>query len=191
MATTDLDICISALLLVGADEITSFDDASREARICNQLYETTKQKLLQTRPWSFSLAIVELAKTTLATTSEEYEFGYLYEYTLPPDQLRIIRKNNPTNDYRIIGDKLYTNDDEVQVLYQYDVSESEFPSYFTRAFEFEMAKLLAAALMQDENQMQLFAALAKEELIKARNIDAQGSPGVTIDESNFVLTAVR
>lgn len=191
MATTDLDICISALLLVGADEINAFTDSTREARICAQLYQTTKEAMLQKAHWSFSLAMTELSRTTLATTSAEYEFGYTYQYALPPDYLRIIRKNNPTNDYRIVGNKLYTNDDDVQILYQYDVDESRFPSYFTRAFELEMAKLLAAALLQDDNQVQIWEALAKKELISARNIDAQNTPSPQVDPSNFALTHVR
>lgn len=191
MATTDLEICISALLLVGADEITSFDDASREAKLCKRLYENTKQKMLQTNNWGFSLAMVELSKTTLATTSAEYDFGYLYEYQLPTDFLRLIKKNTPTNDYTIVGDKLMTSDDEVQVLYQYDVSESEFPAYFTQAVIYEMTKLLASALLQDDTAIEIWSSLAARELVIAKNIDAQNTPSVEIDPSNFALTSVR
>lgn len=188
---TDVEICASALLLVGADEINSFEDETREARICDNLYDTTRQKLLQSHNWSFSLAMTELSRTTLATTSSEYEFGYLYEYSLPTDYLRLIKKDGVANDYRIAGDKLYSNDSEVHILYQYDVSETEFPAYFTRALEFEMAKILAAALMQDETQVELWTALAKDELIRAKNIDSQNQPPSELAENNFALTAVR
>lgn len=191
MATTDLDICISALLLSGADEITSFTDGSREARICNQLYETTKETVLQSHMWNFSLAMTTLAKSEFDTTSAEYKFGYDNQFSLPPDYLRLIRKNSPTNDYRIVGNKLYTSDDNVEILYQYTVSETKFPSYFTRLMELEMAKLLAAALLQDDTQMQLFEAMARRELVRAKNIDSQNSPSAEIDGSNFSLTAIR
>lgn len=191
MATTDLNICISALLLIGADEITSFDDSSREARICSQIYEVTKQNLLQSHNWTFSLAYTELSRTTLATTSSEYEHGWIYEYTLPPDYLRMIRKDNLANDYKIVGDKLYSNDNEVHVLYQYDVSESEFPSYFTRALEMEMAKLLASALLQDDTAIDIFSKLALRELIRAKGVDSQNSPSAEIPDNNFALISVR
>lgn len=191
MPTTDIDICASALLLVGADEINSFEDETREARICSQLYDTTKQKMLQSHNWGFSLAMTELAGTTISTSASEYEFGYTYEHTLPVDFLRIIKKDGLTNDYRIIGDKLFSNDSEVHILYQYDVSEAEFPAYFTRACEFEMAKILAAALLQDETQVELWGTLARDELIRAKNIDSQNQPQSQLADNNFALTAVR
>lgn len=191
MATTDISICTTALLLVGANEIETFTDSTREARICDQLYQTTKQSLLQTHPWKFSLAFTELARTDLATTSSEYEFGYLYEYTLPPDFLRLIKKDGLQNDYRIVGSKLYSNDSDVHILYQYDVSETKFPAYFTRALEIKMAELLAAALIQDETQVQIWAGLSRQELIRAKNIDGTQSPPEGMQANNFALTAIR
>lgn len=189
--TTDLSICQSALLLVGDEAIESFTDSSRAARICSKLYTVTKQKRLQSHNWNFSLAFQELAKIELTDGTPEEEFGYDYAYQLPPDYLRFISKNEPSNDYQIVGDKLYTSDDDVQILYQYDVSESEFPAYFTRVLELDMASLLAGALIQDESLMQIMAAMRTEELISAKNIDSQNNPSTEIDESNFALTSVR
>jgi len=188
---TDLGICNTALYLVGADEIESFSDDSREAKICSHIYETTKNALLQTHFWNFSLAMAELAGTALASTDAEYKFGFTYRYQLPIDYLRMVRKNIPTNDYTISQDKLYTNDTPVEVLYQYRVSETEFPEYFTRALEFEMARLLAAALIQDETQVQIWTTIAGDTLRKAKLVDSQSAPPAEIDPTNYVLTSIR
>lgn len=189
--TTDLSIVNSALYLVGADEIETFEDPSREAAVASQLYSIAKQNFLQQATWNFSLAMTELAGTALATTSSEYEFGYTYEYTLPTDMLRLISKASPTNDYTISRNKLYTNDDEVHVLYQYDVGEAEFPGYATYALQMELCKLFAAALLQDDTQIQIWDSLAKQALSKAKIIDAQNEPPHAVDRTNFALVAVR
>lgn len=189
--TTDLAIVNTALYLVGADEIETFEDPSREAAVASRLYETTKKNFLQQTLWNFSVAMVELAGEELATDSSEYEFGFTHEYTLPPDMLRLVSKAAPTNDYMISRDKLYTNDDEVHVLYQYDVSESEMPAYAVRALEFEFARLFSAALLQDDTQIQIWGTVAKDALAKAKTIDAQNEPSPEIDVSNFELVSVR
>jgi hypothetical protein len=189
--TTDLGICNTGLYLVGADEINGFDDETREAKISSQLYDTTKKSCLQMHLWNFSLVYAELAKTELSTDSAEYDFGFKYQYQLPVDYLRAVRKNEPTNDYRISRDKLYTNDDEVQLHYQYDVSEGSMPAYFVRYLELEMAKIYAAALLQDETQIEIWSSLSQEALRKAKTIDAQSEPSAQIDPRNFALTSVR
>ncbi len=191
MATTDLSICVSGLLLVGADEILSFDDTSREARICSQLYSTTKESMLQSHPWTFSLAFTELPGIETVVGTSENDFGWQHEYTLPSDFLRIIKKDGLQSDYRIVGDKLYSNQAEVHILYQYNVSETEFPAYFTRALELKMAELLAASLLQDENQLQIWAGLSRQEKLIAKNVDSTQSPPEGMQANNFALTAVR
>ena len=188
---TDLNMCTTALYLIGADGIESFEDDSREARICSRIYEDTKKSLLSSATWNFSLAMVKLAGVELAEDSAERKFGYIYEYQLPPDYLRLIKKNSPSDDYMISRDKLYTNDSEVEILYQYNVSESEFPAYFTRALELGLTVLLSAAILQDESQVQIWQPLARAELSRAKVIDAQSTPPDGIPYNNFALVSVR
>jgi len=185
---TKLSIINEALLMVGAETISSLKDSSREARVASAIYTTTVEDILSRHSWDFSLA-----QTTLAQLNASPLFGYKRAYQLPTDPkiIRIIRKNNPKNDYRVFKDKLYTNDDEVEIIYQFNPGEQNYPAYFVRALVLELAKIFAFSLMQDEEQGTIFANLGDTQMRRARHIDSQSSPSVQIDESEFALTRVR
>jgi len=53
--TTDISICAAALQLIGAEEIESFLDETREARICASIYPTVKKDMCQSSAWQFSI----------------------------------------------------------------------------------------------------------------------------------------
>ena len=182
---TDVSICSAALVMVGADEINSFDDETRESKLCGILYETTLQNVLTEHPWRFSLGRVELAEL-----EDTPLFGYTKAFQLPPDRLRLISMETPTA-YEVFEDKLYTNVDPVRITYQFQPVESKFPPYFVRLMEFEMACLLAGALAEDESKLKIFRDLADIQKRKARNLDSQQQPSRAIRDSNHVLTQVR
>jgi len=183
-----LDIINNALLMVGAETIQTLTDSSREARVAAAIYDTTKEDIISRHPWNFSLGQAQLAQ--IAATPL---FGFDHAYQLPvdPKAIRVIRKNTPRNDYRILEDKLYTDDNEVEILYQFDPGEQNYPAYFVRLFEYEIAKIFSFALMQDETQAQIFEGLMTKQMRAARTIDSQSSPSRELDSSEFVLTAVR
>ena len=187
MSATDLSICKTALLLVGADEINSFEDGSREARICDAVYTTTKESLIQTHPWSFTLEQTDLARTTQTPVIGDFE----YVYQLPVNSLKVIRKDGLQNDYRIYQDKLFSSDDVVSIIHQIDPGEQNFPSYFTRALEFKMAELLAASLAQDETLTQIMQDKFIRAVREAKSADSQTQPNILVNSSEFSVAAVR
>lgn len=180
-------ICNSALLLVGADTIESFSDETdrREALLCARLYETTRDQLLQNHPWGFSITTKTLAKT-VNTPVDDYE----YEYQIPPEVIRIITAFQD-NDYEIRSDKIVSNVNNTVIAYtikaQVVPAESEFPPYFTRALELELAKIFAAALRGDEEMANAFKVLASEALVNAKLVDSQQQPSMVIAEDDFFI----
>lgn len=186
MTTTDITICAAALQLIGAEEITSFFDETREARICASIYPTVKKDMLQSSTWRFSIRQEQLNKLSATPL-----FGFSYAYSLPSDFLRLVGKQTPTTKHQIFENKVYTDLDPVYAVLQYDVDEQYFPAYFTRLMQLEMAAMLAAALLEDENKADKFSAFAKTQMIKARNIDSQNNSSSTIPSGAFVLTSVR
>ncbi len=46
MSDSKFDICSKALVLVGANTITSFSESTTESKVANQLYESTLENLL-------------------------------------------------------------------------------------------------------------------------------------------------
>jgi hypothetical protein len=185
--STALNICNTALLLANANTINSLTDSTREAAMCNSIYETVKDATLQKHPWSFSLFQEQLAKTTNTPL-----FDYAYEYQLPTKLLRVLKISTPPgNDYRVLKDKLLSSVDGVEVLYQKDPGEEFYPAYFRVVLEYRLAQKLSLALVQDQNMADRFQQEYLLTMREARGIDSQGSPNLTIDETALVLTAVR
>lgn len=183
---TDLSICNTAITLVGADQIQAFDDESREAELCSAIYAGTKDALLTSMPWSFTLEQALLAKTANTPL-----FDYQYEFQLPSNSVRVITVDNLVKDYRIHQDKIFANTSELKILHQIIPVESKFPPYFTRALELKMAELLAAALIMDENMSSMFEAKFVTQIRQARSIDSQSSPNRGPRLSAFPLLNVR
>jgi len=186
--TTKLQIINNALLMVGAETISTLTDSSREARVASSVYDVTREDLLARNPWDFALGQVQLAQVA---TTPLFGFDHAYQLPVNPKALRIMRKNDPPNDYRIFEDKLYTDDNEVAIIFLFDPGEQNYPAYFIRLIEYELAKIFAFALMQDETQGQIFENLMARQMRVARSINAQNSPSTQIDSTEYSLTSVR
>lgn len=183
--STKVAICTSALLMVNADEITSFEDESREARLCASLYDTTLDSVLQMHPWRFSVNQVQLAQLT-----EVPEFEFDHAYQLPANTLRVIGVDNTTLPYKIYEDMIFTDADSLKATIQFRPGEEEFPAYFRRTLELKMAEILALALLADESKFQILQQAALRQMQSARSIDSQNQPTLTFDDNNFLFTNV-
>ena len=182
----DIAICAASLQLIGAEEIGSFDDETREARTCASIYPTLKQNVLQKHNWRFAIRQEQLNR--LVSTPL---FGFGYAYSLPSDFLRLVGKDNPTIKHQIFENKVYTDLTTLYANIQYDVDAQYFPAYFKHLLHLELAGLLAAALLEDENKADKFGGFAQRQMIIAKNIDSQNNSSSTIPEGAFKLTAVR
>lgn len=182
----DVQICSSALLMVGADEIESFTEQSREAKLCSAIYQTIKDDILASHNWRFSVRQIKLSKS-----NKKPLFGFSNAFTLPSDFLRLVGKDNPAEKHQIFGDLLHCNLEEVMINYQYAPDSNDYPSYFIRLLEMELAKILSVSLLEDENKAIIFSDLVKTQMLKAKNIDSQNYSNKAIGDSKFNLFAVR
>ena len=186
MTTTDLSIVNTALIIMGADEIVSFDDATAEAKLASAVYQDTKFMLLQSHPWRFSLRQKDLGGALLASP----EFKWTYKYQVPPDLLRIMYMKDSA-DYEVFEGDIYTNQPVCKIVYQFKVVESDMPSYFVRCLQYHLTKIFASSLQEDLNKMQLFDTMADKETARARNIDSQQQPAQAIPDNVYSLINVR
>lgn len=183
--TTSLSICSSALLMIGADEISSFEEGSREAKLCANLYDVTLDELLQLYPWRFATAQKQLGRL-----AADPLFGYRHAFQLPADMLRVLATDTG-RDYRLFENKLYSNAQTMRITYLQRPTEEKLPAYFVRALELKMAEILALALQEDSAKSRLMAEKAQAQVLRARGVDAQQQTTPLLDESNFTLTQVR
>ena len=196
-----LSVCSDALLMLGAKPIASFTEGTDEASICDRLYPDIRDQALMMYPWSFSFKKVQCARLVTIPVTE-----YKYEYQLPSDRLgspRAVYDANEVgspvrNDYRIMGDKVLTNYEEVWVDYQYSVSESSMPVFFVQLLKYLLAWHLSVPITDQTEKAQYWQGVATGSpgengrggyMRQAMNIDGQGQPINAIND--FSLINVR
>ena len=67
-ANSAIDIASRALILIGAEPITSFGDGSSEAVVATNMYEDVVRATLSSARWRFATEQSELAQLTDAPT---------------------------------------------------------------------------------------------------------------------------
>ncbi|MFV0627160.1 MAG: hypothetical protein ACK5N8_07415 [Alphaproteobacteria bacterium] len=188
MNYTDISICSQALLKIGVDGIVSFEDGTAEADISNNLYSLIRDGLLSSYPWSFATAQKRLPKLLEAPLVD-----YANAYLLPNDYLRMISAGAGNRglglEYRIQGNKLHTNSDEVIITYIYRPKEENFPAFFCEALTTKLAAEFCLPLTEDNAKTNLLNKKAEDEVKTARLIDAQQATPKKFED--FTLVEVR
>jgi len=185
-ANSAIDICSRALILIGADPITSFDEGSTEALVSVNMYEDFARSALVNTRWRFATNQAVLNKLVDAPTGR-----YDHAYQMPNDVLMVhaVTVNDLPIKYQIYGDKIYadTSDQDVVIAdYTYRPDEQDWPSYFCVAVEFGMANIFATSIARNASLAQLMQTSARQSMAKARSIDAQQQTTRRIPTSRFI-----
>jgi hypothetical protein len=172
-STSSIDICARALVLVGANPITSFEDGTTEATITSNLYEDVVRADLSSYRWRFATKQAVLNRLADAPTSR-----WDAAYQLPSDVLTVnaVTVADKAIDYDIYGDDVYANagvDESLVIDYVYRPDESEWPPHFVLMVQYHMASILAGSLARDSGLAKLMADQHQVQNIRARSIDSQ------------------
>lgn len=193
-----LSICSDSLLMLGASPITSFNEGTDSANICDRLYPDIRDQALTIYPWAFSFKKVKLSRLITTPTTE-----YRYEYQLPGDRIapprRVFASASPgaptVNMYRIQQDKLLTDLPEVWIDYQYSVGEYEMPVYFVQLLKYLMAWHLSLPITDQSDKAQYWQGVAVGSpsengrggyMRTATQVDGQGQPVSVIEDYSLI-----
>lgn len=185
-ANSPIDVCSRALILIGADPITSFDDGNNEALIASNMYEDVARSSLVNTRWRFATNQVVLNRLSDAPTGR-----YDAAYQLPSGWLmtHAVTVNDTPIEYQTYGNKLYCNESTTSQLvldYTYRAEEQDWPSYFTVAVEYDLASVFAISLARDQGLAQLMSNQAQASMIRARNLDSQQQTTRKLSTSRFI-----
>jgi hypothetical protein len=188
MSYTNIDLCSRALVELGANSISSFDETSCEATVASQLYQPTLENLLASYPWRFALKQKSLARLENKPVSD-----YQYAFQLPNNCLRILSAGQSVKSsglqYKIVGKCLYANTSKVILNYIEKPDESTFPPFFVKAFITQLASEFCLPLTESTTRTDYMRKIAAEELKQARLVDSQQSINPCFQD--FSLIEVR
>lgn len=185
-ANSAIDICSRALILIGADPITSFDDDTTEALVASNMYEDVARSQLCLMRWRFATD-----QAVLARLSDEPTGRFDNAHQLPTGLLMlnaVTVADNPIN-YTVYGDKVYSDvsdSDEVIADYIFRVGEEDWPSYFVIAVEYILASIFATSIARDANLAAILEQKANVFMAKARSTDSQQSTTRKLTTSRFL-----
>ena len=185
-SNSPIDICAKALILIGADPITSFSEGTTEALVSVNMYEDVARASLVNTRWRFATNQAVLNRLTAAPTGR-----YDNAYQLPTDNLMVhaVTVSDLPIEYQIYGDKVYADTSTSDVViadYSFRAGEENWPSYFVIAVEYALATIFASSIARDANLANIMENQAQRAMAKARNLDAQQQTTRKLTTSRFI-----
>jgi len=189
MATSKVDICARALVMIGAQPISSFTDGSTEALVASNVYEDIVQASLTRHRWKFATN-----QKTLSLLSTTPVGRYEYAYQLPSDpgvlQINTLTVNDYIIPYTRYKNMIYVNtygaNHNLVLDYIYRVEEDYFPAHFRLALEYELASLFAGSVARDAGMINQFKQMSDRQFLISKNIDTAEVTTRKLDTSRFI-----
>lgn len=188
MALNDIGLCSRALVRLGANPITSFNDGTAESEVAGTLYSSIRDSLLSAYPWTFATGQLALSEVVSAPVAD-----YQRSFQLPTDYLRAISagsggRGRGTN-YRVMRGTLHTNSSEVTLTYIFRPEEEEFPPFFDAALITRLSAEFCLPVTESTSRAEALYRIADQEFSRARQIDAQQDSPNRLED--FTLIDVR
>ena len=183
-----VDMCNSALNLLGASTISALTDDSKNARLCNQRYEPVRNRVFRSHAWNCLHKRVQLAQNSTAPVIE-----YTYAYALPSDCLRVLKVHNGTTDsiassidYKLEGKNIVTDEGTIYLIYiALDTDPNNYDTYLQESISHQLAADLAYAITNNATLADKYMVRADERLREARFVDATENSLGTVESSEF------
>jgi hypothetical protein len=173
-----VQICNSALNQLGAASITSLTDNSKNARLCNERYETVRDAVFRSHPWNSLIKRQQLAQDTTTPA-----WGFKHQFTLPSDSLRVLAIDAYNSDYKVEGRKILSNESAIRLIYVSTVTDpNEMDVLLRETISAGLASDIAYSITANLQVSGLMAEKYQAKLSEARHADA--SEGYNTDPRN-------
>jgi|TARA_R100000700_G_scaffold37257_1_gene47236 hypothetical protein len=188
---SDVDICNSALNMIGASNIVSLTEDSRAARICNQRFEFVRDAVSRAHPWNCLLR-----RTSIAAESEAPAFEFEHQHLMPNDPfcLRVIRAEDLDTIFRVEGRKILSNTTPFNFIFVARVTDpNEYDQLLLEAMAARLAADISYGLVNSPQLTQTLFQLYETKVSEARFVDAsEGTPDnvTNQDRSLFIESDV-
>lgn len=167
------NLCSRALVRVGANPISSFEDGTAESTAAGQEYELAVEALLGRYRWDFAQernALVPNGTKPKARFSKAYDLPggcLLVHAAFMSDGFRPLVYGRQQNTIEADGG------DSIVVEYTFRAPESVWPPYFVEALFLKLAASFAMSIARNRDFFDSLEKLAEAEFRKAKLADAQ------------------
>jgi hypothetical protein len=183
-----IDLCNRALDKLGQKPITSFDDTSKSAKVCNRNWPRVRDLNLRSHPWNFAVK-----RETLAPLTESPDWGFDYQHPLPPDCLRVLEVYDlKADEYEIEAGKddkrcILTDASEVSIRY---IKRVEDPNKYDDLFMDVVVNHLAIdsciTLTGSNTKKKQLLEEHKQLMLSAKSVDGQENPVSLFEEDEWI-----
>jgi len=172
---SEVEICNSALNLIGASNILNLTEDSKAARICNQRYAFIRDAVFRSHPWNSLITRVSLTADTTTPA-----FDYSYQFTLPTDPycLRVLRLQDNDTVHTIEGRKILCNESTIKLIYVARILDVNlYDQLLMETIAARLAADISYALVNSTNLTQQLERQYDSKIREARFVDAtEGTP---------------
>lgn len=196
--TSTVDIANYALNSLGANNISSFEENSKPARLINQRFDSVRDSVFRAHPWNCLLRRAELAKE-----SDSPAFGYANQFNLPtnPYCLRVLEFSNGTLSYPqdnmfnntggpvfvIEGRKLLSDEGIAKIKYVARVTDpQEYDANLIDTLAAAIAFEVSYAITGSNTVKQMMAAEYSDKLKQAAFVDGTEGAPQRLEASEFI-----
>jgi hypothetical protein len=185
-ANTPIKVSSRALILIGEEGISSFEDGTAQSDVANAMYEDVARTALTNSRWRFATKQAVLNRVVSAPTGR-----FDAAYQLPGDLLMLsaVTVGDHPIKYDTYGDKVFCDASENEELiadYIYRADEADWPSFFVIAVEYAMAAVFAVSIARDSGLASLMEQKAQFYMIQARRLDSQQQTNRKLNTSRFI-----
>ena len=188
MALSSIALCSRALIKIGANPISAFDEGTAEADVAANLYPSVRDALLSIHPWTFATGQMALPQLVAEPVAD-----FIYAFQLPPDFLRALSVGDGGRGrgvtYRIAEQRIHANAATVTLTYVFRPGEATFPPFFDQALIARLAAEFTIPITESTSRSEALFRLAEKEIRNARMIDSQQETPAAIED--FTLVGVR
>lgn len=177
---TAISICSRALMLLGHNPISSFNDPGAGAAVASAMYESSLLSLIHSHRWNFTKKKAQLNRLVAAPLNT-----WKYQYQLPSDYIAMIKTSTNTN-YEIQQDKVLSDQDSLEIDYIFRPDESQFPPLFTETLEFYLASKFAIPVTDSKTNAEVYLGFYNQQIKKAKAVDSQSVPAYQLNATEYL-----
>lgn len=182
---TGTDIVNAALLRIGAQTISSFEENSTRARKVKLSYPQARRNIIRLHNWDCATKRVTLSATTTAPS-----FGYSKTINLPNDFLKVKSVNQ--SSYTLEGSTILCDSQSIELIYLFDNQNVKtWDATLAEAVILKLAGELAQSLASNVSLSERLKGELERHVRRARAVDSQQTPSQSLDlgESSTLISA--